>query len=171
MRHRPETVGIDESTVRPTRRGLLWALFAGIAVIAISSVALATATSGYVYKLSVNVPSYGWTDGCIKSTIADVADNKAYTRTAVNFNKCGSPVQSLPSGYLGARADGYRDGAYCGTTDYYYNSSSTYVFGVGSHLCSNPSGTQTFYTQARGRLWNGSGYSYLGSQASPNQNY
>ncbi len=35
----------------------------------------------------------------------------------------------------------------------YYSGSSTYLFGVGAVLCSNPSGLQTFHTVAYGTYW------------------
>lgn len=106
------------------------------------------------------------------SIIADVADNKAFIQARV-YSDCVS-TNLRPSGWLGALAPGYRDGYYCGQTGWHYSSSSTATFGVGGLLCSNPSGTQTFWTSAQYRYWfndSTAQYELKTNHNSPNQNY
>jgi len=105
---------------------------------------------------------------CQEAVIASVADNRAYTTSW--YTGCITAKNSS-SGYLGVRAAGYRDGYFCNVTSWYYNSSTTWSFGVGTELCSNPPGTQSFYTQADSRYWNGSSYTNFTETNSPSQNY
>lgn len=137
------------------------ALFAGIA--------FATATSGRIWRGS---PGNSY-NVCAEAVIRDTADNVAYIIAQDLGSGCWSDNNSRPSGWLGTKAIGLRDGGYCGTTGWYYNSSSTWMFGVGSHLCSNPGGVQEFYTKADTRAWNSSTTSYVDylQITSPSQNY
>jgi hypothetical protein len=149
-------------------------LFVATAVSLLVSAAVpasATASSGYVYGITTGPYGGVYVDTCVRADIVDVAGNNAYVHSAYNANRCGSPVYFMPSGYLGAVAYGYRSGSYCGNTGWYYNGSATYEFGVGTALCSNPAGSQSFRTVAYGTVWTGSGYSSLISTTSPNQNY
>jgi hypothetical protein len=81
----------------------------------------------------------------------------------------------MPGGYIGANADGYINGSYCGSTGFYYNSGPASGFGVGAQLCSNPAGSQVFDTVATGTIWDYVystwQYVYTNSLTSPNQNY
>lgn len=144
--------------------------------IVLSSAAFATAQSGFVYELTTGPYESTYADNCVNSEIADIANNNAYVESTTNPNQCNTAyAYTMSSGYLGANADGYINGTYCGSTGYYYNSTATYLFGVGAQLCSNPSGSQTFYTVATGEIWDYySGawqYAMTGSVTSPSQNY
>lgn len=135
-------------------------------VVTMAGIALGTASSSTISVGSV----YGGGKGvCSESVIADVADNKAYTST-YSTSYCAYALSSS-SGHLGANALGYRDGAYCGSTGFLYNGSATWKFGVGSTLCSNPSGYQTFKTKADSRVWDGASYKDFLMVTSPNQTY
>jgi len=131
--------------------------------------ALATATSGRSYRGS---PGNNYNLCAEAEIVTPNMDNNAWTISQDYNTGCWNDNYSAPSGWLGAYAMGYRDGAYCGTTGFYYNSVSTYRFGVGSVLCSNPSGTQAFKTGADSKGWNPSTLSYVNYTAvqSPNQN-
>ena len=84
---------------------------------------------------------------------------------------CASNL-TLPSGYLGARAQGYRDGQYCGQSSWSYSNVAAWGWQVWVWACSNPSGLQEFYTRANGKLWvNNSQYDTTGWQLSPIQQY
>jgi hypothetical protein len=148
------------------------------ALISFEGVALATATSGDVYKLTTGPYGSTYVDNCLKATITTGADNIAdiYSFSDKEPSRCdGSYAYSMPGGYLGIDASGYKNGAYCGSTGYYYNSGPTSGIGVGSKICSNPFGLQTFYTVATGEVWDYYytywHYAYTGTVASPNQNY
>jgi hypothetical protein len=146
-----------------------------MSMVLMASPASATATSGYIYKLTTGPYGGSYVDNCLKADIVDVADNRAWIRSAFSPNHCGAPVYWMPSGYLGIRAWGYRDGFVCTSTGFYYNSSSQYEFGVGAVLCGNPAGSQVFHTSADAQVWTLIGgswqYTFVGSVSSPNQNY
>ena len=138
-----------------------------VITVGITSIALATATSGRIYK--GENPILPPNDICGEAIIRDVADNVGNTFSSAN-NTCWSSVLTNP-GTLGVRVQGYRNGAFCGSAGYVYNGSITSGIGVGSKLCSNPSGLQNFHSVSLHRVWNGSSYNYLGSVTSPNQTY
>lgn len=165
----------ERSVARRRRTPPLFALLAVAFLLGVAGPAAASATSGYIYKLTTGPYSGGtYARNCIKADINDVADNVGNHKT-VTTTSCSSSAYVLPAGYISARAAGYRDGAYCGSTGYAYNSGPTSAIGVGSHLCSNPSGTQIFRTVADGQTWtiiSGTWqYAYVPSVTSPNQNY
>jgi hypothetical protein len=58
-----------------------------------------------------------------------------------------------------------------GTTNYIYSNVATWGWKVEAHLCSNPSGLQSFNTVAWGRVYNGANYLNIGGVTSPSQNY
>lgn len=135
-------------------------------------VAAATASSALTYITATT------RDGavlaiCGKATIADVADNKGHTygRQWSNNTCSGAPI-SASTGSLGVKANGYRNGVYCGTTGWYYNGVATSTFAVGSVICSNPAGIQTFRTTSHHAVWSDPSSQYFtGSVTSPNQGY
>lgn len=137
----------------------------------IRSGALATASSGYVYKAVTNIAGQGWVDSCLMSVIADVADNRSYHRTHTQGNGCTGTVKTLPAGYISVKAFGYRDGLLCGQTGWSTHGAPSYFHAIGGVLWSNPTGSQEFYTLTHGRIWNGTSYTFIGTQLSPSQNY
>ncbi len=135
-----------------------------VAVLWSGTFALATATSGRVYKGNV-----AGTRVCTEAVIADVADNKGYTTT---WSSTCSSTNSKPPGYLGVRIRGVRDGGLCSSwTGWAVNASTTWSMGIGGHLCTNPGGTQEFQTYAESKLWYSLGYIYFTQAVSPAQNY
>lgn len=152
--------------IQPKRRHLLVVLVS-VLTLSFASIALATATSGRMYK--GENPIQPPNDICGEAIIRDVADNVGNTFSSSN-GTCWSPVLTNP-GVLGVRVHGYRDGVYCGSAGYVYNSSITSGIGVGSKLCSNPSGFQNFHSVSLHRVWNGSSYTSLGTVTSPSQTY
>ena len=132
-------------------------------------VAHASAGSGRIYRGSPN----GTYNVCAQAWIYDTADNVAETISQDWNTGCWNDNDSQSSGWLGAKALGYRDGGYCGSTGWYYNSVSTWKFAVGAYLCSNPSGTQVFKTKADSRAWDDgeNDYDDYLQVQSPNQNY
>ncbi len=148
-----------------------WVVAIALIIMALAATAAyATATSGR-QNLGQH-PSNGFLL-CGEAVIRDVADNVAYSMTVFPLNSCWNSGANSQSGWLGARADGFREGAYCSTTGYAYNSGQTWLFGVGSVLCSNPVGLQAFHTKSYHRAWDvtTSQYVYMGTATSPNQSY
>jgi hypothetical protein len=145
-----------------------WALVLGglivVAVVWSGAFALATATSGRVYKSTI-----AGTRICTEAVIADVADNKGYTTT---WSSTCSSTNSKPPGYLGVRIRGVRDGGFCSSwTGWAVNASTTWSMGLGGYLCTNPGGTQEFQTYAESKFWYSSGYIHFTQTVSPSQNY
>jgi len=145
-----------------------------VAFVFLASAAYAAASSGNTYKATAFSPgSSSYTRICIEAEVDTVPGNYSTTRAYYNY-PCSSS-RTMSTGYLGTKAWGYRDGSYCGSSGYYYNSSSATGYGIGMVLCSDPAGTQAFHTTALGRIWETWGpdpdkYYYVGSVVSPSQN-
>jgi hypothetical protein len=152
---------------RWSARAVGTALLAAALGLAIGLPALATASSGRIYK--GENPLYLPNDICGEAIIRDIADNVGTTFATVN-GSCWSPMNVL-AGHIGVKVTGYRDGSYCGETIYVYNGGVTSGISVGSKLCSNPSGLKNFHSVSRHRAWNGSSYTYMGLVTSPSQTY
>ncbi len=123
--------------------------------------AFASVYSAYFYAAKLWPPGYSppAASACIQSGMVDTAQDysQAQERGWVDQSCRGSP-HYVPSGYLGTRVSGYRDGAYCGTSQYYYNTQTAFGWQLWISLCSNPSGTQSFYSIGWGTFWDGYGY-------------
>lgn len=140
------------------------------------AVVFGTAYSPLTYKFTV------WQGGrtvnlCTQAGIIDVAKNRseAQSRRSTGPN-CSGSLTNVPSGYLAVSVAGYRNGAYCGDSGNYYSNQAYSRWWVTWQACSNPSGSQTFYTDARGAIYNdGSGGGAVGyiwkHTISPSQNY
>jgi hypothetical protein len=154
-------------TQNMTKRGAAALAVACLATVLLATAALA-ATSGRVYRSS---PDSVYS-ACSRADIVATADNKAYTSSFTTLGACAG-TYSAAAGWLGARAFGFRDGNYCGSTSWHYNSGSTWEFGVGAKLCSNPAGSQSFHTTADSRAWKPYSLSYADHAwvTSPSQNY
>jgi len=84
---------------------------------------------------------------------------------------CDGP-RTLPAGWLGITVDAYKNGAFCGTSYYRYSSSAASTVGYYFYgLCSNPAGTQEFYSVAWGKIYTGDHYYQPNGIVSPSQNY
>lgn len=133
----------------------------------------ATAYSAMTYSFRWTPAGYSQTNLCEQAGEIDTNQNYGQVQGWVNNNfNCIGTAQYLPSGWYGIKVDGYRDGAYCGSSGYYY--STTYAFGwqIWITLCSNPSGAQSFTTTATGIGYDGTGGYWSGrTVTSPAQNY
>lgn len=137
-----------------------------------SSVALATAYSAWGYKGVFNTGPTGNADMCLRAGMIDVARNHGHIRSWTTVPQgCTGNAKVLNSGYLGVTLDGYRSGAFCGTTGFIYSNVATSGWIVEANLCSNPSGLQGFNTTTWGRVFNGNNYVQIGGMNSPIQNY
>jgi hypothetical protein len=109
------------------RRFIPIVLAAGFYLAAANSV-LASAYSLRTYKLSLQIAGFsGWTDICLLSGIETGATNTGVITSYFSSTpRCAASDQrALPSGYLGVFLWGYRDGSLCGTTGFYYSTSTT----------------------------------------------
>ena len=148
-------------------RRTLRMLVACLLVVGASSVAWATASSGFIFKGNVNGKAT-----CTEAIIADVADNKGWTYV-FSAGAC-STAQTVPSGHIGVRIRGWRNGGICANWGLYnYNSGTAHAIGVGGKLCSNPAGSQDFQTQANSHRWSTDCGCYFVHSlvTSPAQNY
>jgi hypothetical protein len=139
--------------------------------LALPGLALATASSAWIKHATHDLPGYPGTTHCTQATIEDVATNMSHVR-AHNGSLCTSPLRVLPTGWLGVRAHGLRDGTYCGDTSWWSSNRADSAWWVKQQLCSNPAGTQEFWTVADTRMFDGSsGYFTHLNIESPSQNY
>lgn len=171
--------------MRMRMRVRLFLVLGGVLTVLLTSTALAvvtettaqaTASTGYIYELTTGPYGSTYIDNCVDSVIANVAQNRAYIESNTDPHRCNtSYAYNMPGGYIGANADGYINGSYCGSTGFYYNSGPASGFGVGAQLCSNPAGSQVFDTVATETIWDYVystwQYVYTNSLTSPNQNY
>ena len=144
----------------------LWILLAQPAAI------LASAYSAMNYGGQWFIPGGGQASKCGQSGIVDVARNYMQT-VSRNYisGSCSGASHSVPSGYLGTSLYGYKDGSGCGYSGIYYSTVATSAWQLWITMCSNPSGTQTFYTLGYGWFYNTGGYDLIGGFQSPSQNY
>lgn len=139
--------------------------------------AYATATSGIQFKGNPVLANGQTVDGCAEAIIADVADFKAFNNSYAPVGAYCSTSQSVPPGYLAVFVFGYRNGQYCGQTGIAYNSTYASSFGVGGFICSNPAGSQSFFSSASVGYYAGpsypynNGYAYYPPTVSPSQAY
>jgi hypothetical protein len=166
---------VQASEVEMRRVAVL--LLAMCLALAMPASLLATAYSTLQWVTHGVAPGIGDTSVCDQSGMVDVARNYGQTVMKVfsGSPSCSTANRSLPSGWIGTRLSGYRSGSYCGTTGVLYSNVATSAWQVWSYICSNPSGTQSFYTRTWGYLWTGNGpdNGYLpgGPVLSPTQNY
>lgn len=150
------------------------AVLVALLVAANPSVTLAGyASSGQQYRETDWVNGYGYIRSCLEAVITTTstyATNEGANYSRDNSGGVCDGAETLPAGWLGVTLDGYRDGSFCGTTNYYYSDSATAGFGVTTSLCSNPSGTQEFHTTVFGRIYMGAGYLDISGIAGPSQN-
>ena len=83
-------------------------------------------------------------------------------------NSSCTPFKIMGPNYLGAQANGYRDGAFCGGSSIRYNSTSATSISV-TYLCSDISGTQQYRTGSTIRVWGGNTYGVFGALYSPSE--
>ncbi len=89
------------------------------------------------------------TDYCARSGIVHEYRNYgqilAYTNGG-GAHDCAGSGNTMPAGWLGVMVEGYRSGAFCGQSDSYVNSSAATNWQLWDTTCTNPSGSQNFYT-------------------------
>jgi len=134
----------------------------------------ATAYSAVTHKFLWTPAGYTLTNLCVQAGEVDVNRNYGQAQAWVfsGSTNCSGTTRTLPSGWLGVFVEGYRDGAYCGSSGWYYSSQATWAWQLWITLCSNPSGQQSFVSYASGAGYDGStGYYRSSPVASPAQNY
>ncbi len=137
----------------------LWSAAAGLLLgigaamtAALPAVASYSASSPYVFTRALE-PDGGGTQYCGRgqAKIGDArnpGDVQSFTRSARwNPTSCkGTDALAKPAGWIGAKANGYRDGNYCGSTPTVYSGTRQSLVQVGQVVCVNPPGTQNFQT-------------------------
>lgn len=146
-------------------------------MLAMPALVAADAYSAVTYRGSVYVSGYGTTRVCLEagvgfSTVSNSVWNFGMTYAFDGSGGYCDGYRVLPAGWLGVTVDAYKNGAFCGTSYYYYSSSASAAFGRYSYgLCSNPSGSQEYYTVAWGKVYTGDHYYQPNGIVSPSQNY
>jgi hypothetical protein len=89
-------------------------------------------------------------DLCVKAAMRDTAVNEGEVsaRGWTSTNACSQPAGTVDAHMLFIRLAGYRDGVYCGTTDWYDNPLPSKTRLLVYTLCLNPGGSQSFITAA-----------------------
>lgn len=160
------------------RSSVVAALLAAL-VLLLPSIALAGyANSGVIYQKTVFVAGHGNTRICLEAWVVTngigtgvVSQGGATRAYDASGGNCDGP-RTLGTGWLSVTIDGFRSGAFCGTTGYRYTPNPISYMWYQSTLCPNPAGSQVFNTRVLGQVWNGSG-AYVDiwpGQWSPNQN-
>jgi len=160
-----------------SRRGATSAaLLLAATLFAAAGTAHAIANSGWVWWGDGNTPE-GCRGGWLWAEISTITANGGivypWNYGQVEFRQCvpGGAPSSVAAGFIGASVDGFRNGGYCGTSGYKYNSSRASRVTNSVIACSNPSGLQGYHTLVGGLMWGGNGYWFFGPQGSPSQSY
>lgn len=101
------------------------------------------------------------TDYCARSGVVATARNYGQVNAYANgggANNCAGAVNVLPAGWIGVRVEGYRDGAFCGTSMWSYTSSATDNWQLYATLCTNPAGSQNFHSRSFINVYTGDAY-------------
>jgi len=158
---------------RSYARGVGAALGA-LLLLAQPSLVLADAYSPTVNRIVWTPTGEPETDYCARSGIVTTARNYAQVLAYVNgggAHDCVGTANTLPSGWIGTRAGGYRDGVWCGVSGWHYSSQAATNWQLWVTMCSNPSGIQEFKTRGDITIYTGSGYVSNTGPTSPAQNY
>lgn len=134
--------------------------------------ALAYASTGVVFRENVNTPTGSTTRVCGEAAVDPVSSVYNYGYTRAYHNSPCSVARVLPTGWISVRVHGYRNGAYCGNSGWRNSSGASATAGTGSPLCTNPSGSQEFWTTQDGRVWQQpiNAYNTVPSLTSPHAN-
>ncbi len=101
------------------------------------------------------------TDYCGRSGVYHTALHYAQVLAYANGggpNDCIGTVNQVPSGWIGMRAQGIRDGASCGYSGYWYNDYPASNWQAWVNICSNPAGSQNFRTAVTIKYYTGQYY-------------
>lgn len=126
-------------------------LVAGFALGALA----AYASSGLQWRETVSTPSGSTTRVCAEAAVdtggSSSVLNIGYTRA--RYNHPCSTARVMPTGWLSVLVYGYRNGAFCGSSGWHNTAQASATMGIGTSLCSDPSGSQEFWTTQFGRIW------------------
>lgn len=158
-----------------TRARTLAAILAAVCLMLPMIVLAGYATSGNTYRSTVSVSGYGSVRVCLEASIStngtNIILNGRATRVYDNSGANCDGARSLPTGWIGVTLDGYRDGAFCGTSGYEYTSGTNYQKDYQENTCSDPAGSQAFNTAVFGRVYNGTtAYHNIPGISGPAQN-
>jgi hypothetical protein len=165
---------ISEGRHRGRIARLIGALAAALIILAQPAIVYADAFSSRTFEFWITPAGEPTTDYCARSGIVDVARSYGQINAYVNgggAHDCVGTANSVPSGWLGVQVSGYRDGALCSTSSFYYSTSAANNWQLYVTLCSNPSGTQEFYSRSTIKAYDGQSYWQSTGPFSPIQNY
>ena len=156
------------------RRRLIGAILGASLILAQPAMVAASAWSLLTYWVAWPVPGASdFASVCGQSGIVDVATN--YMQTVIKHyasNSCAGSSYTVPSGWIGSKVNGYKDGTICGQSSIHYSTVNTSAWQLWQAACSNPPGVQTWKTHGYGYyLHAGSTYYQIGPIISPNQPY
>ena len=149
--------------------GLVAFVATSVCTVGFNTFASADAFSGWVYRATTGPYFPGWnSDDCLQGVQRSFGAAESDTLSTVSPGRCSGQLANMQSGWQGTNAYGYKNGSYCGSTGWGFNSATTYESGVGARLCF---GSGNYHALAWGEWWtdvNGTyRYSFPGNQASP----
>lgn len=117
--------------------------------------------SGQIFSTDEQPTGEPVTDYCQRAGIVHTARNYSQILAYTNgggAHDCAGAVNTLPSGWIGTRSQGFMDGSSCGMSAASYNSSAASNWQLWVTMCANPAGLQEFRARAYGRIYDGSDY-------------
>lgn len=150
----------SEQRGRRRQGALATVIIALSAALVLPSPVAADAFSAQVYIFTRDPVGEVSTDYCSRAGIVDVARNSSQVLAFLDdagAGNCAGSVNQVPAGWIGTKAQGYRNGVLCGTSGWYYNTDPASNWQLRITLCSNPAGNQEFSSSSWIRAYTGQG--------------
>lgn len=117
--------------------------------------------TGDIFQVTFVAEDWGTSGGCLNSEIGWDLKNWAWVSVWDPPGACWDGYV-WAGAYFGAYTSGFRDGSWCGWTDWVWSDAAYQWWGIGGYqMCSNPSESQTFYTTSYSAYWDKSSSSYF----------
>jgi hypothetical protein len=132
---------------------------------------------GGVSPIPWNGPPPKKMHACLESEVKETPQHPGFMTNrswafVMDTRSCVPPATAVSPGMLGAKVEGWMDGAQCGVTTWVHSDVTAVYMLVQAPLCGNPAGLQEFWSGAYGRFWNAptGNYQEYGPLGSPSQN-
>lgn len=136
--------------------------------------AYADVTSSWMYHEKMWPPNYNPppTAACSRASMVDAGDrNHGFVaqKDWVASGDCLGFYHNVGISYLGIKIHGYKDGAWCGNSNWSYSNVVSAGWNLWMTICNNPSGSQIFKTWMEGNWYEccGEDWNHHGGPWSP----
>ncbi len=134
-------------------RSAVGSVAVGVAVAVFAAIGVASPASGdlysgwyYQYATGPYYPSW-FADDCVNAELTTgpptPASNVAWSYSSIDPGRCGGTPAAMAPGWIGALAQGFVNGQYCGTTGWYFNATTASEFAVGQRICQSSGSYET----------------------------